>query len=375
MELIFHPNLVALSLLIPALISGGLAIYAFARPPVVGSRVFAFLMLAVCVWSVFYGLELSCLSLEGMLAIIVLEYLGIATIPVLWLMLTLLYTGREKMVTRGNVVLLFIIPFITIVLVATNPLHHLYYSSAGLDNSGPFPMIALTRGPWYWVNSVYSYALLLAGTILLIAKLGGAGTVFRSQVIAMLIGVSVPWAVNILYIAFGLMPLGHVDLTPFAFAVSGVVIAWGMFRYGLFDIVPVAYDMVVDNMDDAMIVLDSERRIVGYNREAGRIFGLTRASMGQPAVDSWQEWPELVKLCGCGESASAEIVFGSQDSTRYYQVSSYKIPGRHKRAAGKGLLLHDITALKQSEQDVRLHEAHLQSLVNILQCDMPLMKR
>jgi len=367
MDLIFHPNIVALSLLIPVLISGGLAIYTFARPPVVGSRVFAFLMLAVCVWSFFYGLELSCLSLDAMLTCAAFEYLGIATVPVLWLMLTLLYTGREKMVNRRNVILLFIIPFITIVLVATNPLHHLYYSSAGLDNSGLFPMMALSRGPWYWVNSVYSYALLLAGTILLIVKLGGAGTVFRNQVIAMLVGVSVPWVVNILYVAFGLMPLGHVDLTPYAFAVSGVVIAWGMFRYGLFDIVPVAYDTVVNSIDDAIVVMDNESRIVGYNRAAGRIFGLTPASMGKPAVDIWQGWPDLIELSRCEESASIEVVSGHQGSTQYYQASCYKISGGNKHIAGKGILLHDITYLKQAEEDVRLREAHLQSLVNILQ--------
>ena len=129
MESFIRLNPIALSLAIPALISGSLAAYAFSRRPVVGSRVFAFLMLALCVWSVFYGVELSCLQLQGMLISAVLEYLGIAAVPVLFLILTLVYTGREEWVTQRTIILLFVIPFITIAMVATNHLHYFYYLS------------------------------------------------------------------------------------------------------------------------------------------------------------------------------------------------------------------------------------------------------
>ena len=363
MESFIRLNPIALSLAIPALISGSLAAYAFTRRPVVGSRVFAFLMLALCVWSVFYGVELSCLQLQGMLISAVLEYLGIAAVPVLFLILTLVYTGREEWVTQRTIILLFVIPFITIVMVATNHLHYFYYSTTSVDTGGPFPMIALTRGPWFWVHSVYSYAALLAATFLLIARLGKQGTMFRKQVIAMLVGLCAPWTVNILYVAFGLMPFGHLDLTPFAFTVTGVVIAWSMFSHSLFDIVPMACDKIVDSIDDAILVLDRRKRIVEYNRAAREILELSEADIGQPVAIVWKDRPDLLKLSEADESNRIEIISGRRDSIRYYEASAYDVEDRHRRPIGKTISLHDTTDKKKAEEALRQSEEKYRTLV------------
>jgi len=363
MESFIRLNPIALSLLIPALISGSLAVYAFTRRSIVGSRIFAFLMLALCVWSVFYGVELSCLSLEGMLISAALEYLGIATVPVLFLILTLVYTGREKWVTPRNIILLFIIPCVTIAMVATNHLHYFYYSTTSVDTGGPFPMIALSRGPWFWVHSVYSYAALLLAAFLLIARMGKPGTVFRNQVIAMLVGLCVPWTVSILYVAFGLMPFGHLDLTPFAFAITGVVIAWSVFSHGLFDIVPMAYDTIVDSIDDAIVVLDSQKRIVEYNTVAGNILDLSRADIGRSAAIVWKDRPDLMKLSEADESSRIEIVSGRRDSIRYYEASAYDVEDRHGHPMGKTISLHDTTDKKKAEESLRQSEEKYRTLV------------
>jgi len=363
MESFISLNPIALSLAIPALISGSLAAYAFTRRPVVGSRVFAFLMLALCVWSVFYGVELSCLQLQGMLISAVLEYIGIAAVPVLFLILTLVYTGREEWVTQRTIILLFVIPFITIAMVATNHLHYFYYSTTSVDTGGPFPMIALTRGPWFWVHSVYSYAALLAATFLLIARMGKPGTMFRKQVIAMLVGLCAPWTVNILYVAVGLMPFGHLDLTPFAFTVTGVVIAWSMFSHSLFDIVPMAYDKVVDSIDDAILVLDRRKRIVEYNRAAREILELSQADIGQSVAIVWKDRPDLLKLSEADESNRIEIVSGLRDSIRYYEASAYDVEDRHRRPIGKTISLHDTTDKKKAEEALRQSEEKYRTLV------------
>jgi len=363
MESYIRLNAVALSLALPALIAGGLALYTFARRPVTGSRVFVFLMLALCVWSVFYGVELCCLQLEGMLICAVLEYVGIASVPVLFLLLTLLYTGRERWVTRRNVILLFIIPCITVIMVATNQMHHLYYSTAGVDSNGLFPMLALTRGPFFWLHSVYSYAALLAATLLLIARLRKSGILFRKQVIAMLVGVLVPWTASILYVGFALMLFGHVDPTPFAFTVTGIVIAWSMFSHGLFDIVPMAYDTVADSIDDAIVVLDGQNRIVVYNRAARNILGLSRWDIGLAAAAVWEERPDLLSLSDKGELAGIEIVTGQRDSMRYYEGFSYNIEDGHKRTIGKAISLHDVTDKKKAERALKQSEEKYRTLI------------
>ena len=75
---------------------------------------------------------------------------------------------------------------------------------------------------------------------------------------------------------------GGLDPTPIAFTVSGACFTWGIYRYRLFGLVPVARDMVVDSMDDGVIVLDAQRRLVDLNAAAERYTGCDGASLGQP---------------------------------------------------------------------------------------------
>ncbi|MFA5065036.1 MAG: histidine kinase N-terminal 7TM domain-containing protein [Dehalococcoidia bacterium] len=363
MEPFIRLNALALSLILPALISGGLAAYAFTRRSVTGSRAFAWLMLSLCIWSFSYGIELSCLSLQAVLICLVPEYLGIASVPVLVLIMTLQYTGLEKSVTTRNVIPLFIIPLITVLMVATNQLHHLYYASASIDISTLFPMLALTRGPWFWIHMIYSYTALIASAVLLIARLGKPGTLFHNQVIAMLIGLSVPFAVNILYIAFGLMPFGHLDLTPFALTITGLVVAWSMFTHGLFDIVPMAYDTVIDSIDDAIVVLDKRNRIVGYNKAAGMILELSVADIGQSAAVAWKDRADLLRLARKDELSGVEIVLCPHNTTSYYEGASYNVEDSHRKTIGKAISLHNITYKKRSEEALKQSEEKYRTLV------------
>ncbi len=118
-------------------------------------------------------------------------------------------------------------------------------------------------GPWFWVHAAYSYLLLLAGICLLAKFMLRSPSPYRQQAQVLLFGSSIPFISNMLYIA-RLSPLTDIDLTSFAFSLSGIVFAWGLFRFGLLDIVPVAHDAVFSSMKDSVIVL-------GFSESSGEL--------------------------------------------------------------------------------------------------------
>jgi diguanylate cyclase (GGDEF)-like protein/PAS domain S-box-containing protein len=358
MDLMFRANPVALTLLIPGLIAAALAIYAFNIRNAAGSRVFAFVMLAVSVWSLAYGAELACLNLEGIMFVLEFEYLGIVTVPVLWLILTLFYTGRRRWVRPHYILSLFIIPLITLVLVSTSQYHHFYYSAISLDVSGPFPLLSLTRGPWFWVNSLYSYAAVLVSTGLLGEKLRCPHPAYRPQIISMLIGVSVPWIINILYLAFGLSLFGHVDLTPFAFAVSGLVIVWGIFRYRLFNIIPIARDYIIESLKEGVIVIDSEKKLGDINSATRQIFGWDDSALGRPIASLLEDWPDILNQYLSNDIARREIVHGSGDNKLYYEITMSTLSDRAARTLGHLIIMKDITERKHLELKLEQMATH-----------------
>ncbi len=83
------------------------------------------------------------------------------------------------------------------------------------------------------------------------------------------------------------------DVSPFTFAIGNLIVAWGLFRYKLFNIVPIARDIVMENMDDLVIVLDTQNRIIDAN--PATLFALNRKPgqvIGQSA-NIFKEWPEF----------------------------------------------------------------------------------
>jgi PAS domain S-box-containing protein len=285
-----------------------------------------------------------------MLFWIKIEYLGIATLPGIWIAFTLQFAGHETWLTWRRVALLFVVPAITLVINWTNEFHYWHYRSVAVNTSSPFPLLAIVRGPWYWTHIAYFYLMVLAGTILLWQMFRRSAGLYRRQAGFILIGALAPWAVNIAYMA-GLRPFTYLDLTPFAFTVTGLAVAWGLFRYRLLDIVPVARDKVLESMSDGVLVLDMQARIVDANPTALQLVGRSSGEViGQPAVQILSRWPDLLERYRDVYEAQTQIVLNNEASPRYYDLRISPLHERRGELRGRLIVLHDITERKQAEE-------------------------
>src|SRR5205085_12040664 len=118
---------------------------------------------------------------------------------------------------------------------------------------------------------------------------------YRGQIGALLIAVAIPWIANALTI-FGWSPFPRLDLTPFAFTITGIAMASSLFRFRLLDIRPIARAVLIENMNDIVLVLDEQNRIVDFNPAAQRALGRTPSELvGQPAAQIFSAFPHLVE--------------------------------------------------------------------------------
>src|SRR2546422_2741930 len=294
-----------------AAVAAALALNAWHRRPSPGATSFSLLMLAVAEWSLTYALELVSADLPTALFWDNIAWLGAAFAPTLWLAFVLQYTGRARWLTRRNIAILLVEPLVILILVWTNQFHALLEDNIRLDTSGSFAAVVMTYGVWYWINIAYSYLLLFVGAVLicmLIQTLVRSSHLYLGQAGALLIAVVAPWVGNALTI-FGLNPFPKLDLTPFAFTVTGVAMASSLFLFRLLDIIPVAREAVIESMSDAVIVLDEQNRIVDLNPAAQRLAVRTGSkAVGRPFTQVFAAWPELVERYRDVTEAYAEIV-------------------------------------------------------------------
>ena len=143
-----------------------------------------------------------------------------------------------------------IIPFITLILAWSFESHTLLYRDYGFYRVHQVLHLNITYGAWWWVNAAYAYLLLIWGAGLFLLAASRSFYLYRSQAIALLLGISLPLMGNLLHI-FRLGVAGDIDFTPFTFALAGLPLGWAIFRLRLFDLAPIARHAVMEGMRTA----------------------------------------------------------------------------------------------------------------------------
>jgi len=336
-----------------AIAMGVLTIYSWLKRDVRGSLALGWVLLSVAVWTLAYGFELASLDLPSMLFWLRVEYLGIASAPVLWLFFVLQYSGQEGWLTSRSRTALFVIPVITLVLNWTNSWHHVYYSSVTVNSTGSFPTLILERGVWYWVNVAYTYALHALGTAALIHSFLWASELPRRQISVILVGSLAPLLGNMLYLT-GLVSLPNLDLTPFMFSVTGISLALGVFSFEMLNVVPIAYERVIQSLSDGVIVLDSEARIVEINSSAQHLFeSLGPGIIGRPVKQILPDCVGLLEKVSQASSVHRQVTLARDDTLGYYDLEISAISGRRGRLVGWLVVLHDLTGRAEFERELQ----------------------
>lgn len=345
----FPDNLFAITLILSGLATVGVSLALFKRA---GGAVrwLGGMMLSIGFWAITYGGELSSDTLSQMLFWTDLEYLGIACAPSLWIIFVINFAGREQWLTPQILLLLFVEPVITLLLVWTNNWHHMQYVTVWVDRSGPFPLLAFTVGIWYRIHTVYFYFMMAWGMYMIIARFRKADEFIKRQNSLILFGAFIPWMVNLAYL-LGLRPFGHLDLTPFAFITSSLFIAIGLLGFKLFDIVPIARGKIVDALQEGILVLDTQNRVIDINPEMRKILPDTDHIIGTTVAQLFPGFTELNNTVDDQENSRIEIKLADG---RIFSVTLTSLFERQTIYSGKILLFRDVTGRKKSEE--KLHE-------------------
>ena len=144
------------------------------------------------------------------------------------------------------------------------------------------------------------------------------------------------------------MPAGlaRSTLTPFAFAITGLVFFWGLLRYQFLDVTPVARNSIFQVLRDAVLVLDPLDRIVDVNPAAEVAIGLAATNVVGKRLDQ-----VLAKLSVLLHSPAERLDFELETAaaSRFYEVRVSPLRDHGSRVTGRVVVLTDITVRKAAE--------------------------
>jgi len=351
----------AFLLLLPGLATVAFVIYVWRRGRLAMAWPFLFLSISSALWTLIHVGEIVGADLFTKLFWAKAQYIGSVFVPVAWLTVGLQYTNRKKWLTRRNVMALSIIPVCALVLTWTNDWHGLIWKDTYIKDAGPFSVLGVTYGPAFWAGLAYSYLLLVVGTGCLLVMVVRSPRFYLGQRLALISSVMVPWLANVLYFQ-GWGPA--FDLTPFAFSVSSVTTTYGILRFQLIDIIPIARDLVLENMADALFVLDMDSRVVDVNPAAKRLFDRpARAWMGMPIREVVEGLAELSPEIIEKDHAHAELELGTGARISLLAADISLLRDSEGGPIGRLMVCRDITEQKRAEAAIREAEAKYRALV------------
>lgn len=200
------------------------------------------------------------------------SYIGIVFLPVSIYFTSLIFTNT-KIRFRAKHLLFFIIPLLSLILLWTNNLHHLFFKEYSIELSD------CVFGPWFYVHQVYTYFLYGLSILHLVNYFKKNSGIFSQQINLIVTGTVFPFVVNLLG-TLGIIKL-TVYITPIALAISLICFAIALFKFQLLSALPIALTKIVNRISDGYIVLNDKNIVTDFNTPFKHIFNIDNLDIRQ----------------------------------------------------------------------------------------------
>ena len=290
-----------------------------------------------------YYLEITAPTLEAAIVATKMQYLGVTFIPIFycWFMFNFCGEKAPYKLIRG----ILVADVILLGTIFTCEYHNFFFEKIELVNeTGSHPYLNITYGPGYALFFVLAYMLPYGLSLYALLHASFAspnrmrGRKYKSFILISLF----PVVALITYIWKVYMSF---DFTPAALggALSLVVITvWSRRNY---DFSRLAADVVLKNMDDGVIMLDENKRIVNFNPAAADIFTELSFQAVGDSIDNMEDFPEAM----LDEEAKRNFSLNN----RYYESHVRQIIGSSGKSQGYVVIVFDVTETRNYIEEIK----------------------
>lgn len=351
---------------VPALISVGVALLAWQHRSNPGGKPLVIHGLGSAVWILSYGLGTrvnSQLIAPRMLGV---SWLAAVVVAFSGMYVAVEYTERtwlKRPIALGSIGGYLCLEAL---VIGFNP-GGLFYTRA--------PTVIQTGTPVYEFGvwwAVHLFVVFVAATAMLgmfVESYFTQSGAYRQQARVILSGVVVIYLAAIIEVA-GLEPYPDLlyNATMAGSTILSVTFLWALFYADFLELTPIARRALLEDIDDAAVVLDHQDRLVYANGAAHDLFDTDPEYVGLPADDfsfsvGDQNLNQLTEMA----NGKTEIAITPNSKKRYFSVSASTVGDDERRRA---FVLHEITAEREYRQRVEEQRDSLDILNEVLRHDI-----
>ena len=287
------------------------------------------------------------------------HFVGTALAPVAAYVCFREYTGSST--SLRTIAALSIVPVLSVLLAASNYYHELMWFPPFSNEAGEFLTRPQRWGPWFLlVHLPYSYAVIGAAILSLVAHSSGVARAHRRGLFLLVASSAAPLLAVAAYdLGYGPNTISYV---PIVFASMLPIYAWLLIGERLVEFTPLAYETVFQNMQDPVVVIDDQCRVIGLNHTAENMLDVREPDALRTPLEILfgSESPEVFAALDSGQP---QKMLTSTGRFLHIQVS----PITSERASirgGKVLMFRDVSDVENAQLEVRRSERLLRTLID-----------
>jgi signal transduction histidine kinase len=343
--------------LILAIAMAGLSLYGWRRRRLRGAFAFTLQMAFISLWSFGVTLELATVEMSDKVFWFKFAFFWLGPAAIASLVFILEYAGLDRFLKPR-----FLIPMVLFILLAsavilTDSYRHLVWQDFFLENG----RVVALRGMGYWLLISIGY-LLTSLTIPILIWLFIRSPRLRWPLGLVLCG-HLAVRLGLLLDVAEVRALTLGDLSTQMMGFNAAMYAIALFVFGMLDPIPVARKTVIEQMQEGMLVLDTNGVIVDLNAAARRILDCPAEHVrGQDASRLLPGFEVTLHQPEVEGTTQREISLGKGERKNYYRLDISSLKDRRDQVIGSLVLLHDVTLEKRSQAQIVEHQRVLAAL-------------
>ena len=287
------------------------------------------------------------------------HFIGTALVPIAVYVCFREYTGSET--PTRLVVMLLIAPVVSITLAATNQFHEFMWFLPATNEAGEFLTRPERWGPWFlFIHAPHSYAVVGAAMLTLIVHSSAVAPAHRRGLFLLVAACMGPLIATLGY-DFG-YGSNTISFVPLVFSAMLPIYIWLIVGEQIIEFTPLAYETVFQNMQDPVVVIDQQDRIIGLNHGAESMLAVSEQEALRTPLD--QVFKE-----------GSTVVFEALDTAkpqkfmtttgRFLHVQASDIQSeRSSIRGGRVLMFRDVSDVEKAQSEVRKSERLLRTLID-----------
>jgi len=287
------------------------------------------------------------------------HFIGTALAPIVAYVCFREYTGSDT--PARTLALLSIIPALSVSLAATNVYHEFMWYLPIANEAGEFLTRPQRWAPWFlYVHLPYSYAVIGAAIITLVIHSSAVAPAHRRGLYLLIAACIVPLTATLAY-DIGIGP-NTISYVPLVFTAMLPVYAWLILGEKIIEFTPLAYETVFQNMQDPVVVIDDQCRVIGLNHGAENMLSIEESDALREPLQSLfsDDTPEVFDAL---ESGRPQKMMTATGRFLHVQVSEIDTDKSSVRG-GQVLMFRDVSDVEKAQSEVRNNEKLLRTLID-----------